>query len=49
VAGAFRVRMMRMGRAGRGVEFDPGYAAVAIERLAAMGLKPTVAAEVAAA
>jgi DNA modification methylase len=48
-SGTTLVACERMGRAGRGVEFDPGYAAVAIERLAAMGLKPTVAAEVAAA
>jgi len=30
----------QLGRIGYGVEIDPGYVAVTLERLAALGLKP---------
>ena len=42
-SGTTLVACERLGRLGRGIELDPGYCAVALERLQGMGLEPRLA------
>ena len=42
-SGTTLVACERLGRLGRGIELDPGYCAVALERLQGMGLEPKLA------
>lgn len=41
-SGTTLVACEQLGRAGRGIEIDPGYAAVILERLAGMDLTPVL-------
>lgn len=42
-SGTTLVACEQLGRAGRGIEISPGYVAVALERLAGLGLTPHLA------
>ena len=45
-SGTTLVACQRLGRKGRGIELSPAYCAVAIQRLADMGLEPKLAGSV---